>query len=78
MKIEKFWKNLQVLIKIEDVDIYDNENKCTMIVALMQKNFRLNKIKNKNKNSYKENIQFRIYKVQFLPKLKKKCIIANI
>ena len=66
MVIAKFWTNPQYLIKLEDVDIYDNENKCTMIVTLMQKNYRLKKIK--NKYNYGENIQYRIFKVYFLPK----------
>ena len=61
MILAKFWTNPQFLLKREDVDIYDNENKCTIIVALMQKNSRLKRIKNKQDSE--EYIQFKIFKV---------------
>jgi len=37
---ETFWHNPQYRITLEDVDEDDEEHKCTVIVALMQKNRR--------------------------------------
>jgi hypothetical protein len=58
----KYWINPQYLIKINDVDHYDNESKATVIVALMQKDSRLKRIKTKAESA-EEFIQFRLYKV---------------
>lgn len=38
--LETFWKNPQYTVTLKDVDEGDEENKCTIIVALMQKNRR--------------------------------------
>ncbi|XP_050680352.1 calpain-B-like isoform X5 [Leptidea sinapis] len=38
--LETFWKNPQYTVTLKDVDEGDDENKCTIIVALMQKNRR--------------------------------------
>ncbi|CAH1642451.1 unnamed protein product [Spodoptera littoralis] len=38
--LETFWKNPQYTVTLHDVDEGDEENKCTIIVALMQKNRR--------------------------------------
>ncbi|XP_050555731.1 calpain-B isoform X6 [Spodoptera frugiperda] len=38
--LETFWKNPQYTVTLQDVDEGDEENKCTIIVALMQKNRR--------------------------------------
>ncbi|XP_013178557.1 PREDICTED: calpain-A-like isoform X3 [Papilio xuthus] len=38
--LESFWKNPQYTVTLKDVDEGDDENKCTIIVALMQKNRR--------------------------------------
>ncbi|KAJ9595245.1 hypothetical protein L9F63_013455 [Diploptera punctata] len=38
--LESFWHNPQYTITLEDPDEEDEENKCTVIVALMQKNRR--------------------------------------
>ncbi|KAL0859933.1 hypothetical protein ABMA27_010257 [Loxostege sticticalis] len=38
--LESFWRNPQYTITLKDVDEGDDENKCTIIVALMQKNRR--------------------------------------
>ncbi|XP_072933946.1 calpain-A isoform X2 [Epargyreus clarus] len=38
--LDSFWKNPQYTITLKDVDEGDEENKCTIIVALMQKNRR--------------------------------------
>jgi calpain, invertebrate len=57
----KFWTNPQFLVKLtEDVDTDDNENKVTLIVALMQKNTRLRRKETGNEAS-EEFIQFRLF-----------------
>ncbi|CAK1549400.1 unnamed protein product [Leptosia nina] len=38
--LESFWKNPQYIVTLTDPDEDDEENKCTIIVALMQKNRR--------------------------------------
>ncbi|XP_049882091.1 calpain-A-like isoform X2 [Pectinophora gossypiella] len=38
--LESFWRNPQYTVTLTDVDEDDDENKCTIIVALMQKNRR--------------------------------------
>ncbi|CAF4944604.1 unnamed protein product [Pieris macdunnoughi] len=38
--LESFWKNPQYTVTLKDPDEDDEENKCTIIVALMQKNRR--------------------------------------
>lgn len=38
--LESFWRNPQYTLTLTDVDEGDDENKCTVIVALMQKNRR--------------------------------------
>lgn len=48
---------------MNDVDYYDNENKATVIIALMQKDSRLKRIKTKA-DSAEEFIQFRLYKIK--------------
>ena len=57
----KFWENPQFLIKLDDVDKDDNENKGTMIVALMQKDSRLKR--QSGQDPKEEFIQFRVFKV---------------
>ena len=54
------------MIKLVDVDKDDNEDKATIIVALMQKNSRLKR--NKSGESSEEYIQFRIYRVKYYSK----------
>ncbi|KOB72241.1 Calpain-A, partial [Operophtera brumata] len=38
--LESFWRNPQYMVTLKDPDEGDDENKCTIIVALMQKNRR--------------------------------------
>jgi calpain len=57
----KFWTNPQFLINVEDVDAYDNENKATIIVALMQKHSRSKRI---DSESAEEFIQFKLFRVK--------------
>jgi hypothetical protein len=54
------------MIKLVDVDKDDNEEKATIIVALMQKNSRLKR--DKSGESSEEYIQFRIYRVKYYSK----------
>ena len=50
------------MIKLTDVDENDNENKATVVVALMQKDSRLKRT-NLKKDSAEEFIQFKLFKV---------------
>lgn len=59
----KFWTNPQFLIRVNDVDLYDEENKATVIIALMQKDSRLKRIQTKSESA-EEFIQFRLYKIR--------------
>ena len=59
----KYWTNPQFMVELVDVDKDDNEDKSTLIVALMQKNSRLKR--DRSNESSEEYIQFRIYKVIF-------------
>ena len=52
---ETYWSNPQFLIELKDVDLYDDENKATIIIGLMQKESL-----SKEKNFH---IHFRLYKV---------------
>ena len=61
-KLAKFWTNPQFFIKLTDVDQNDNENKATIVVALMQKDSRLKRTSSK-KDSAEEFIQFKLFKV---------------
>lgn len=58
----KFWTNPQFLIQVTDVDLEDNENLATVVIALMQKDCRLKRIKEKC-DSAEEFIQFKLFKV---------------
>jgi calpain len=51
------------MITVNDVDLYDNENKTTIIVALMQKNSREKRNKTKS-DSAEEFIQFKLYRIK--------------
>jgi hypothetical protein len=57
-----YWTNPQFLVRLTDVDPYDNENKATIIVSLMQKYTREKRIKNRG-DSCEEFIQFRLYRI---------------
>ena len=52
------------------MDEDDNESKATVVVALMQKDSRLKRITSK-KDSAEEFIQFKLFKVICLPRIKK-------
>ncbi len=60
----KFWINPQFLVALTDVDADDNENCCTIVIALMQKDARLKRFKTGRDSE--ESIQFRLYKVSFV------------
>jgi calpain, invertebrate len=59
----KFWTNPQFFIKLTDVDEDDNENKATIVIALMQKDSRLKRAKTM-KDSAEEFIQFKLFKIK--------------
>lgn len=59
----KYWTNPQFLIQVNDVDLYDDENKATVIIALMQKDSRLKRVQTKTESA-EEFIQFRLYKIR--------------
>ena len=62
MNDQRYWTNPQYLIRLVDVDLDDNENLATLIVALMQKNTRENRAK-KSGMLAEEFIQFRLFRV---------------
>lgn len=57
-----FWTNPQFLITLLDADDNDNENMATCVIALMQKDSRLKRVKSKTESG-EEFIQFRLFKV---------------
>ena len=57
-----FWRNPQFLVTLTDVDHDDDENLATVIIALMQKDSRLKRIKARSESA-EEFIQFRLFKV---------------
>lgn len=62
MNDQRYWTNPQYLIRLVDVDLDDNENLATIIIALMQKNTRENRAK-KSGMLAEEFIQFRLFRV---------------
>ena len=68
--IEKYWINPQYLLIITDFDIVDKETGGTLsiIVSLMQKEYRKLRLKSNRSTDMVENyIQFRIYRVNVCP-----------
>ena len=59
----KFWTNPQFLVTLTDVDHDDEENLATVIIALMQKDSRLKRLKARTESA-EEFIQFRLFKVR--------------
>jgi len=59
----KFWTNPQFSLELSDVDLYDDESKCSLIVSLMQKDSRLKRIEVDYQESEECYIQFRLYRV---------------
>ncbi|CAF1568337.1 unnamed protein product, partial [Didymodactylos carnosus] len=60
---EKYWTNPQYLVKVNYTDDGDEQNLCTMIIALMQKETRLRRIQGKEGEDY---VQFRVFKRQYI------------
>jgi calpain len=58
----RYWMNSQFLIKLVDVDLNDDNNMATMIVALMQKYTRERRVRH-NGEAAEEFIQFRVYRI---------------
>ena len=67
---EKYWKNPQFLVKLENHEACENENTTTILIALMQKDGRLKRA-HSNSDSAEEFIQFRLYKVELNMMFKK-------
>jgi len=59
--LEKFWTNPQYLVRLNFIDDGDDENLCTMIIALMQKDTRQRRIHGLEGEDY---VQFRVFKVR--------------
>jgi hypothetical protein len=59
--LEKFWINPQYLVRLNFIDDGDDENLCTMIIALMQKDTRQRRIHGLEGEDY---VQFRVFKVR--------------
>ncbi|CAF1216362.1 unnamed protein product [Adineta steineri] len=60
---EKYWINPQYLVRLNFIDEGDDENLCTMIIALMQKGTRQRRIEGLEGEDY---VQFRVFKVRSL------------
>ena len=58
--LEKYWTNPQYLVRLNFIDDGDDENLCTMIIALMQKETRQRRIRGLEGEDY---VQFRVFKV---------------
>ncbi|KAI3381270.1 hypothetical protein SNEBB_003662 [Seison nebaliae] len=56
-----YWTNPMYLIKMTEVDMYDNDNKCTMVVSMMQKDSRQRRLDGGDAGEYY--IQFRVYRL---------------
>jgi hypothetical protein len=63
--LEKYWTNPQYLVRLNFIDDGDDENLCTMIIALMQKDTRQRRIRGLEGEDY---VQFRVFKVSSLRK----------
>ena len=59
--LEKYWTNPQYLVRLNFIDDGDDENLCTMIIALMQKDTRQRRIRGLEGEDY---VQFRVFKVR--------------
>ena len=59
--LEQYWTNPQYLIRLNFVDDNDDENLCTMIIALMQKETRQRRLSGLPGEDY---VQFRVFKVR--------------
>ena len=53
-----------LLIKVENVDAYDSQNKATVIAALMQKDLRLKRFKSKDDKYLGEFIEFKLLRIK--------------
>ena len=59
-----FWTNPQFLVTLASPDSDNQNNKCTIIVSLMQKYTREKRMRFSQEDSYEEFIQFRIFKIK--------------
>jgi len=60
----EYWTNPQFLIKIENADLYDSQNKANVIISLMQKDYRLKRLTAGDFNYVGEFIQFSLMKIK--------------
>ncbi|CAF3407564.1 unnamed protein product [Rotaria socialis] len=58
---ENYWINPQYLVRLSMIDDDDDENLCTMIVALMQKETRQRRLRGLEGEDY---MQFRVFKIK--------------
>ena len=61
--LEKYWTNPQYLVRLNFIDDGDDDNLCTMIIALMQKETRQRRLRGLEGEDY---VQFRVFKVRFV------------
>lgn len=60
--VAKYWTNPQFLIKLVDYEHYEEDNICSVLISLTQKDTRLKRMYN-HTDSAEEFIQFRLFKV---------------
>ncbi len=58
-----YWTNPQFLVTLVDPDPTDEDDRCTLIVSLMQKYTRENRMKKPNLESLEEYIQFSLFRI---------------
>lgn len=63
--LEKYWTNPQYMVRLNFIDDDDDQNLCTMIIALMQKETRQRRLRGLEGEDY---VQFRVFKVRYIDK----------
>jgi calpain, invertebrate len=65
----EYWTNPQFLIKIENADLYDSQNKANVIISLMQKDYRIKRLTAGDYYFLGEFIQFSLMKIKDTSKI---------